>query len=313
MTLLTTIFLLATTLTRAELIDRMRATPLTRVNGLVQVVGNCPADMRREYQSPVASFVSDICRKLYHARREDPKKFSEPAIVVYVGDVRTNRTDVLTRLRQRGDGSVYTRITVPAPGFADRDQLRREVVKAFYLAVANDVLDDEQADRYYRASNPNLRLMDRYADLANWETGHPTEQSNDEFYLQMTRKIFKPGVAFPSDVLRFASRLYFYPDVFSVPLCGKYHSCTYREAIDQAPQDLRIRLMAFTKIQDIILLGGGRGDSLSAAASAYADFLRALAAYQKTPEELHKLLDVAEDKLKLAFEEACQRAERMQQ
>ncbi len=312
MTLFATLFLLVTTLTRAEIIDRMRASPLTRVNGLVQVVGNCPADMRREYQAPVASFASDICRKLYRFRSEDPKNFTNPAIVVYLGDVRTNQTEVLTHLRQRGDGSVYTRITVPAPGFADRDKLRREIIKAFYLAVANETLDDEQAERYYRASDPNLRLMDRYADLANWETGYPTEQSDDEFYLQMARKIFKPGVAYPPDVLRFASRLYFYPDVFSVPFCGKYHSCTYREAIDRVSQDLRIRLLAFAKIQDILLFGGGRGETLSAAAAAYADFLRALAAYQKTPEELHKLLDVAENKLKLAFEEACQRAERMQ-
>ena len=40
--------LLAAALTRAELIERFKAPPLTKVSGLVQVVADCPAEMRRE-------------------------------------------------------------------------------------------------------------------------------------------------------------------------------------------------------------------------------------------------------------------------
>ncbi len=301
--------ILLAVLTRAEIIDRMRAAPMTRVNGLVQVIGFCPPDMRDEYQASVSEFVSELCRKLYHLRHERERRFKTPGIVVCLGDVRTNCTDVVSRVRQYSDGTPYTRITLPAPGFADMETFRRETIKAFYLAVANETLDDAGADKCFRAAHPELLLADKYADLANWERGAPTEKADDEYYLQMTRKILKPGVAYPSDVLRFAARLYFYPESFAFPFCGKYFACSYRDAIDLVPQEIRLRLLAFAQIQDVIMYGGGRGETLATASLAYADFLRELAAYKKTPEELHKMLDAADEKLKLAFEEARQRAE----
>ena len=45
LTLIATILLAA--LTKAEIIDRFRAAPVTQLDGLVQVYGDCPADMRR--------------------------------------------------------------------------------------------------------------------------------------------------------------------------------------------------------------------------------------------------------------------------
>ena len=58
LTLIATILLAA--LTKAEIIDRFRAAPVTQLDGLVQVYGDCPADMRRDFQLPVASFTSGI-------------------------------------------------------------------------------------------------------------------------------------------------------------------------------------------------------------------------------------------------------------
>ena len=46
--------MLVLALTRAEIIDRFRAPPLTKVGGLVQAVGECPSDMREEFLAPVA-------------------------------------------------------------------------------------------------------------------------------------------------------------------------------------------------------------------------------------------------------------------
>ena len=63
--LFVSILLLA--LTRAEVLERFKAAPITKVDGLVRVVADCPADMRREFQEPVASFVADVCRTLYRA------------------------------------------------------------------------------------------------------------------------------------------------------------------------------------------------------------------------------------------------------
>ncbi len=300
--------LLAATLTRAEIIDRMRAVPIVKENGLVQVVADCPEDMRREFQSPIAGFVADICEKLARARRKSTPRFSDPGIVVYVGDVRTNVTNVVTRLRTRADGSKFTRIYLPAPGFTDVAALRRETVKAFYRALEGKTLDDESAEATLRAADPELRIADAYADLARWMNGESVEKE-DEHFIGLSRKILRPGVAYPTDVLRFASRLYLYPEVYSSPFCGRYASCTFAEAIDLAKIDARIRFLALAKSPQVVLFGGGRGETLSDAAVAYSEFLRALAAYQKTPEELREMLADADEKLNVALEEARHRAE----
>jgi len=97
--LLASILLLA--LTRAEILERFKAAPVTKVSGLVQVVADCPADMRREFQGPVATFVADVCRTLYRAENAHERPFVAPGIVVYVGDVRTNVTAVVVKPRTR--------------------------------------------------------------------------------------------------------------------------------------------------------------------------------------------------------------------
>ncbi len=299
----------ASALTRTEIIDRMRAVPIVKEQGLVQVIADCPSDMRREYQSPIAGFVADICATLARARRQSIKRFAEPGIIVYVGDVRTNVTNVVTRLRTRANGSKFTRIYLPAPAFADVATLRRETTKAFYRAVVGETLDDAAAEAVLRSADPNLRIADMYAELSRWLNGQ-TVDKDDEHYLRLVRKVLKPGVAYPSDVLRFASSLQIYPEVFSAPFCGRYASCTFHDAIDLAQKDVRIRFLALSKASSsIYVFAVGRGESLSQAAIAYAEFLRALAAYQKTPEELRDMLADADEKLNVAFEEARLRAE----
>ena len=88
MTLIASILILA--LTRAEIIERFRTPPVTQLDGLVQVFADCPADMRREYQSPVASFVSDVCETLYRTYMIKPQRFNEPGIVVHIGGMETS-------------------------------------------------------------------------------------------------------------------------------------------------------------------------------------------------------------------------------
>ena len=85
-------------LTREEIIARFRAPPTTRVSGLVQVIADCPADMRREYQGPIARFAADICNDLYRHRRVQPVLFKEPGLIIHIGDVRTNEAAVAVKL-----------------------------------------------------------------------------------------------------------------------------------------------------------------------------------------------------------------------
>ena len=299
--LFVSILLLA--LTRADVLERFKAAPITKVDGLVRVIADCPADMRREFQEPVASFVADVCRTLYRADNARARKFDAPGIVVYVGDVRTNVAEVVVKPKTRADGTVYTRIYLPAPAYSDVAKLRRETVKAFYLAVKGEAIDDAAAEKALRAADPALRIADEYAAIANWLEGGPSE-GDDERYLEMMRSVLDPGVAYKPDVLRFASRLFFYPEVYGAPFCGRYDACTFQDAITLAAHDLRIRFLAIAKSSQVVAWGGGHGDELLAAAEAYSEFLRELAVFRKTPDELRALLDAADAKLKVAFDAA---------
>ncbi|MGN0855620.1 MAG: hypothetical protein ACI4R9_08900 [Kiritimatiellia bacterium] len=306
MSLLATALVLA--LTRAEIIERFRAAPVTKVNGLVQVVADCPADMRHEFQSPIAGYVADLCRMLYRAEKTQEMKFENPGLVIYLGDVRTNVAEIVVRTKKRADGTSFTRLYLPAPGFADLPRLRRESARAFYLAVKGEALDDAAVERALLKADPSLKADDDYAQLARWRAGERVA-GDDEQLLQLARSVLVPGIARPEDVLHFASRLFIYPEVYSAPFCGVYSGCSFREAISLAPKDVRIRFLAYAKSPQIVAYGGGRGEKLAAAATAYADFLRELAAYRKTEAELTALLDEADVKLNVAMEEARLRAE----
>lgn len=306
MTLLAAILVAA--ISRSEIIERMRAAPATKVDGLVQVVADCPSDMRREYLGPVSEFVANVCTSLYRGGRIARRRFDKPGIVVYIGEERTNRTDVVVRKKVRQGGDRFTMIYVPAPGFADVALLRRESAKAFFLAVKGEEVDDAAADKAVRDADPELRTAYRQEQMDRWLRGERVDGSDEDF-IKLSRAILRPGVAEPDDVLRFASRLTLYPAAYASPFCGKFSSCTFSDAIDLAADDLRLRLAAYSKAPEVALFGGGRGEELDAAANAYVLFLRHLAAYKKSREELRDMLDDADEKLNVAFEEARKRKE----
>ena len=290
-------------LTRAEIIERFRASPVTRVDGLVQVIADAPADMRKEYQMPIAGFTGDLCMKLYGGVKEKPKKFNEPGIIVYIGDCRTNDASVIARPATRPDGTPFTRIFLPAPGYADTEKLRLETVKAFYRAVKGETLDDAAALAAVIDCDPELRARSRYLDLERWLEGEQTEE-DDEYHLKLTRTVLLPGVAYKSDVLRFASRLYLYPGAFDLPFLGRYRSLDLRRAVKFARKDARIRIAAYLKAQPVAVFGCGRGEELNEAALAYSRFLLDLAASKKTEKELLDQLEEADILLNVAYEKA---------
>ena len=291
-------------LTRAEIIDRFNAAPVTQLDGLVQVYGDCPADMRRDFQLPVASFASGICRKLYAAEHKKPLKFADPGIIVRIGDVRTNITDVISRPATRDGGVKFTRIYLPSPAGADLGKFRHEVARAFYRAVDGVDLDDASVTKKLRESDPVTRVEDIQSEVAAWrERGEYAAGKTDEDYLKMLRGVHLPGVATKPDVTTFASRLFLYPEFYAAPFCGKYAACSFRDAIALARKDPTIRFAAYQKIQPLMLFGSGHGEKMNAAVEAYAKFLAELAVLKRTDEELAKLLDDADEKLKGVLEE----------
>lgn len=276
---------------------------MTRSQGLVQVYANCPADMRDEFQGPVARFVSKTCDELYSSTTNEQVRFTSAGISVFIGDGRTNDTSVLSRAYRREDGSYYTRIYLPSPGFSDIKKLRSEVARAFILAVEKRVADDDEIAVLLRDMDPGRRVDFKYEEIERWIKGEKTE-SDDEEIMKLMRSVIQPGVARQSDILRFASRLYLHAPFFNYPLAGKYRSCTFRQAVGIMKDDPRVRLVAYKKAPLLVAYGGGRGKELADAAGAYSQFLFELAKAEKDTEELLDLLDDADVKLNVALEEA---------
>jgi len=299
---------LAASLSRADIIERFKSPPITKVEGLVRVFADCPADMRSEFQSPIAGFAAGVCKDLYGAIKEKPRRFEEPGIVLHIGDIRTNTTEIVVRESTRADGSRFTRIYLLAPGYADLAKLRVELAKAFMLAVKGEVVDDKTAERAVRDANRELRTEFKYAEIDRWMRGEAVEGS-DEDMLRLCRSVLEPGVARQSDILRFASRLYLYPPFYNRPFCGKYLSCDFAQALELAEDDPLVRFMALSKSSQVVLFGGGRGDELYEAAKAYSDFLIEVAQWKKSKKELRDMLDAADLKLNVAMESARKREE----
>ena len=297
------IFILA--LTRAEIIERFKAPPIIQAGGFVQVFADCPADMRREFQMPIASFAAGICESLRKKHAPSIQRFRDPGLVVYIGEERTNITNVVSRVLRRPDDSRWTKVYIPAPEFADIDAFRVEAIKAFFRAVKNEDYDDEEALEAYMDSDLNLRAQHEYASLEKWLSGAKMKE-DDEYYLKLMRTVIIPGYAKESDVLRYASRLLLYPDTQDAPFCSKFASCTFRAAIELAALDPRIRIAAYKKAPLAVVYGGGRGEELAAAAEAYSKFLFALASYTAPKSELKAMLDKADTLLKIALEKAIQ-------
>jgi len=297
MSLFASILVLA--LTRAELIERFRTPPVTQVDGLVQVYADCPADMRHEFQLPVAHFVADVCKRLYTANVATKRKFLEPGIVVHLKSGRTNNTEVVYATDERPNGDRFARITLPAPGSTDMNLLCLAVVRGFSLALLGEEIDDAAAARRLRLTDPALRLLDERAELARWrDRGEFAEGRDDEFYLKELRKVTDPGNASREDVLVFASRLMLYPPYYDLPFGGRYTGCTFRDAIALSRLDPVVRLVALQKSREVLVFGAGRGDAMTATAQAYSAFLVELARGKLSDEDLETMLLSADEMLK---------------
>ena len=289
-------------LTRAEIIERMKSPVITQNDGLVQVYADCPEDMRREYQMPVASFAAETVKTLYAGFSEKSRRFKRPGIVIHLGDVRTNLAAVVARVSTNGT-RVVSRIYVPSPGYADVERLRIEVTRGFMRAVRCVEADEAEASAVYRKADPSCRIADARQGLEDWLAGRRPKE-DDEQYIALMRKVVEPGVASRRDVLVYASRLFLYPPSFDRPFCRRYDALSFRDAVRCARLDARVRLAAFAKAGETIAFGGGRGEEMSAAAKGYWLFLLELARCEKSEEELLALLDKADASLNVAFEKA---------
>ena len=288
-------------LTRAEILERFRAPVVTQADGLVQVYADCPEDMRREYQGPVAGFAAETVRTLYRGLGRSPVRFEKPGILIHIGDVRTNLTEVTARVTTN-DSRIVSRIRVKAPGSADLYRLRLEVVRAFFRSVERREVTELEAVSAYRKGDPVLRVFDERMKLEDWLAGRGTK--DDEEGLGLMRRVFEPGKSSPRDVLIFASRLHLYPPQYDLRFLARFDRLSFREALRLGRTDPVVRLVAYQKAKELPVQGGGRSPELAAAANAYQAFLLELAKGEKGEGELRTLLDDADELLNVAFERA---------
>ena len=303
MSVLATVLLLA--LTRAEIIERFKAPVITQADGYIKVFANCPEDLRREFQSPIASFAAETFKTLRQGSATKPPRVTEPRLVIHIGDVRTNLAEVVTRVATNSSG-IVTRLYVKSPGFADLYRFKLEIIKAYFRATENRELDDEAAIVAYRRADPDFRVQDVRLKLERWiQLG----EGDDEEGLALMRKVIKPGVASQRDVLIFASRLFLYPPQDDLRFAGRYRSLSFREAIEVAAADPLVRGCAAAKAPEMAAFGGGRGEKMRKAAYSYMALLLKLADEESEKEDLVKLLDEADGLLNEAMEEARLREE----
>ena len=301
MLVLTTALLLA--LSRAEIIERFKAPVITQADGLVQVYADCPEDMRREYQQPIARFAAETVKTLYLGLARKPERFQKAGIVIRIGDVRTNLTEVASRA-VTNDAVVTSRIDVKAPGTADLYRLRLEIIRAFFRSVEKREISEEDAVVAYRKGNPELRALDERMNLEDWLAGRKV--MDDDEGLKLMRRVFEPGKSSPRDILIFASRLYLYPPQYDLRFLGKFDRLSFAEALRFGRIDPLVRLVAYRKALELPVLGGGKSPELRSAADAYQSFLFAFAKGEAGEKELKTLLDAADEKLNVAFEKAGQ-------
>ena len=286
-------------LTREEIIARFKSPAVTQADGFVRVYANCPEDMRREYQSPVARFAADTVETLYRGRAMKSVRFEKPGLVLTIGDVRTNLSEVVTRV-ETNDARVLTRIYLPSPGYADLGRLRLELIRGFYRVLLTNEISEAEAVAAWRHAVPELRVADERAKLEDWLAGRGAV--DDEEGISLMRRVFEPGKASPRDILIFASRLYLYPPQADLRLAGKFTCLSFREAVKYGRIDELTRQAARAKADDMPVFGGGRGDALLEAAMAYRAFLLVFAGGEASEDVLLDLLEAADTKLNLAYE-----------
>ena len=301
MLILTTALLLA--LSRAEIVERFKAPVITQADGLVRVYADCPEDMRREYQQPIARFAAETVKTLCRGLAQKPERFPRAGIVIHVGDVRTNLTEVTSRAVTNG-ADVVSRIDVKAPGAADLYRLRLEIVRAFFRCVERREVSEEDAVAAYRKGDPVLRIADERRTLEDWLAGR--KAMDDDAGLRLMSRVFEPGRASPRDILIFASRLYLYPPQYDLRFLGEFDKLSFAEALKLGRTDPLVRLMAYRKALELPVLGGGKSPELKAAADAYQAFLAALVRGESDEKGLKALLDAADERLNVALEKAIQ-------
>ena len=100
-------------------------------DGFIRVVANDDPRDEIGYRRPILAFSGktiDALAKAFDLKRE---RVTEPGLIIYAMDGRTNDTRVIVRPETRPSGARVVKIFLPSPGYSDLDDLRTGIARAF--------------------------------------------------------------------------------------------------------------------------------------------------------------------------------------
>ena len=107
-------------------------------DGFIRVVANDDPRDEVGFRLPILAFAGktiDALAKAFDLKRE---RVTEPGLVIYAMDGRTNDTRVIVRPETRPSGARVVKIFLPSPGYSDLDDLRTGIARAFLGAEIPD-------------------------------------------------------------------------------------------------------------------------------------------------------------------------------
>lgn len=100
-------------------------------DGFIRVVAYDNPRDQVGFRMPILAFAGNVIDGLSKTFEIKRHKVSEPGLIIYAQDGRTNDTRVLVRSEVRKNGSRAVKIFLPSPGYSDLDELRIGIARSF--------------------------------------------------------------------------------------------------------------------------------------------------------------------------------------
>ena len=136
-------------------------------DGFIRVVAYDDPGDDVGFRLPVLSFAGKTIDAVAQAFDLKRAKYSEPGLVIYAMEGRTNDTRVVVKRETRRDRPAVTKIFLPSPGYSDIDDLRMGVVRAFLGPEPPDWM----VQGVLRCIDEDTRRDDQRFVLSLWSNG----------------------------------------------------------------------------------------------------------------------------------------------
>lgn len=133
-------------------------------DGFIRVVAYDNPRDEVGFRLPILAFAGKTIDSLSRTYGVKRVRVSEPGLVIYAMDGRTNDTRVIVRTDETKDGGRTVKIFLPSPGYSDLDELRAGIARAF-LGID---LPDWVVQGLLRSDDDHTRREDERFVLKLW-------------------------------------------------------------------------------------------------------------------------------------------------